>query len=257
MATRNTLTGVTTNEIRISYEHLTRAYSNQPGQELRYSITMLIPKRDAQTKMNIDRATQAAVQEGIEKKWGGRRPPQISLPIYDGDGVRPNGEAFSEECRGHWVMTASSRTQPEVRDLAMMPITEPTEIYSGMYARVYINFFAYDKNGKRGIGCGLGPVQKTRDGEPLAGRVSAEEAFGPATGYPQTTQAYPQQGYAPQPAPQQAYNQPQQGYAPQTYQQPVYAQPAPQIYQQPAPQQTYQQPQQPQPAYDPITGQPL
>ena len=38
-----------------------------------------------------------------------------------------------------------------------------------MYARVTINFFGYARAGKRGIGCGLGNVMKTRDGEPLAG----------------------------------------------------------------------------------------
>ncbi|MBQ1417716.1 MAG: DUF2815 family protein, partial [Selenomonas sp.] len=44
--------------------------------------------------------------------------------------------------------------------------------------------------GKKGIGFGLGPVQKTRDGEPLGGgRMSAAQAFGApqqqaAAGYP-------------------------------------------------------------------------
>ena len=49
-----------------------------------------------------------------------------------------------------------------------------------MYANVCLNFFAYNSTGKKGIGCGLGPVQKTRDGDPLGGRVTAAEAFGTA-----------------------------------------------------------------------------
>ena len=31
--------------------------------------------------------------------------------------------------------------------------------------------------GNRGVGCGLGNVMKTRDGEPLSGRVNAETDF--------------------------------------------------------------------------------
>lgn len=46
-----------------------------------------------------------------------------------------------------------------------------------MYARVTINFFSYNRAGKKGIGCGLGNVMKTREGEPLAGNVSAVADF--------------------------------------------------------------------------------
>ena len=46
-----------------------------------------------------------------------------------------------------------------------------------MYARVTINFFPYDTQGSKGVGCGLGNVMKTRDGEPLAGGASAASDF--------------------------------------------------------------------------------
>ena len=52
-----------------------------------------------------------------------------------------------------------------------------TDIYSGMYARVTLNFYPYDSSGNRGVGCGLGNFMKTRDGEPLSGRVNAETDF--------------------------------------------------------------------------------
>lgn len=190
-------TQVTTGEVRISYEHLLKPYAQQPGAEEKYSATILIPKNDVATKQRLDAAVQAAISEGVTSKWGGVRPPQPSVPIHDGDGLRPNGEAFGEECKGHWVMTASSKQRQDVVDMSMNPIIEPSEIYSGMYARVCLNFFAYNSNGKKGIGCGLGPVQKTRDGEPLGGRVSAAEAFG----VPQAMQygaAMPNEYQAPQ-----------------------------------------------------------
>lgn len=204
-------TQVVTGEVRISYEHLLKPYAHQPGQEEKYSCTILIPKSDVTTKQRIDMAINAAIQDGVSAKWNGARPAQPPIPLYDGDGLRPNGEAFGEECKGHWVMTASSKLQPEVVDTNGNPIFSPSEIYSGMYARVFINFFAYNAAGKKGIGAGLGPVQKLRDGEPLGGRVSASDVFGGAP-------AYPQQQPQPQPQQQQYQTQPQpqyqQAYAP-------------------------------------------
>ncbi|MCL6453582.1 MAG: DUF2815 family protein [Alicyclobacillus sp.] len=181
-------TAVTTGQVRLSYVHLTQPYA-RPGQEPKYSVTVLLPKSDVATKQRIDAAIEAAIQEGIAKVWNGVRPPMIKTPIYDGDGVRANGEAFGPECKGHWVFTASSKQPVEIVDLSLNPIINPTEIYSGMYARVNINFFAFNQNGNRGIGCGLGPVQKVADGEPLGGRApTAQEAFGgfaPPTPTPQ------------------------------------------------------------------------
>ncbi len=195
-------TAVTTGEVRISYEHLLKPHANstQPNAEPKYSVTLLIPKSDIATKQSIDAAIQAAIQEGMTTKWGGVKPPQIPIPIHDGDGVRQNGEPFGAECKGHWVMTASSKNRPEIVDINVQPIISATEIYSGMYARVRVNFFAYLNAGKKGIGCGLGPVQKTRDGEPLAGDVSAEEAFG-GFAPPQTAPGYSQPMYPQQPTP--------------------------------------------------------
>ncbi|GMA52586.1 hypothetical protein GCM10025857_40010 [Alicyclobacillus contaminans] len=244
-------TTVTTGQARLSYVHLLKPYA-RPGQEPKYTVTILLPKSDVATKQRIDAAIEAAAQEGVNKVWNGVRPPQLKTPIHDGDGLRPNGEPFGPECKGHWVFTASSKQPVEVVDINLNPILNHTEIYSGMYARVNVSFFPFSNSGNRGIGCGLGPVQKLADGEPLSGRVSAEQAFGSSPA-PVQPQAPAQPGYAP--AAQAGYGQPAQpGYGqPAAYgqpQQPGYA-PAPQPY----PQQPQAQPQQA--PLDPITGQPL
>jgi len=108
-----------------------------------------------------------------------RLPPSAQIPSnYDGDGVRPSGEAFGAECKGHWVVTASSKQQPMVVHISNTKVQlAETDIYSGMYARVTVNFFPYDNSGSRGVGCGLGNVMKIRDGEPLSGRANAESDF--------------------------------------------------------------------------------
>ena len=129
-------------------------------------------------KQNIDASIEAAAADAQGKIWNGVRPPVMPIPIHDGDGVRENGTPYGPECKGCWVITASSKNKPQVVHQSDIN-TEllPQDIYSGMYARVTINFFGYNRAGKRGVGCGLGNVMKTRDGEALAGGASAAADF--------------------------------------------------------------------------------
>ena len=96
---------VLTGEVRLSYAHLTQPYANpkQPGAKPKYSVTLLIPKTDIATKMDIEQSIEAAAQDAVAKKWGGFRPPQLKSVLHDGDGVRQDGTPFGEECKGHWV----------------------------------------------------------------------------------------------------------------------------------------------------------
>ena len=197
------LTNVTTGEARLSYVYLFKPHAQQPGAEEKFSCTVLVPKSDTATKTRIDAAIEAAKQKGIAGKWNGVCPPVVPIPVYDGDGVRPSdGMPFGPECKGHWVFTASSKADqpPEVVDQNGNPMINQSEMYSGVYALVNVEFFPYAYGGKKGIGCGLGPVKKVRDGEALAGRApSAAEAFGaPAAASPGVTgYAQPQAGQAP------------------------------------------------------------
>ena len=203
------LTNVTTGKARLSYVHLFKPYAHTPGQEEKFSCTVLVPKSDVETKARIDAAIEAAKQKGISDKWNGTCPPIVPIPVYDGDGVRPSdGMAFGPECRGHWVFTASAKADypPEVVDVNMNPIINQSEIYSGIYARVNVNFYPYAFGGKKGIGCGLGPVQKLSDGEALGGSApTAAQAFG--NSHPVSQPAYQQNVQYGQPVPQPAYQQ--------------------------------------------------
>ena len=176
-------TNVTTGDARLSFVHLFKPYAFQPGQEEKFQVTVLIPKTDIDTMNRINAAIEAAKQKGMSGKWNGQCPPAVPTPIHDGDGVRPSdGLPFGPECKGCWVFTASAGTDypPEVVDAQGNPIINQSEVYSGMYARVNVEFFPYMYGPKKGIGCSLGPVQKRRDGEALAGRApTAAQAFGP------------------------------------------------------------------------------
>lgn len=229
---------ITTGKVRLSFCHIWQPQAPQNGGDPKYSVTILIPKSDVATINALYAEMEQAKQAGVNNVWGGTLPPIVKVPLYDGDGVRPSGEPFGPECRGHMVITASSKTQPQVVDLNVQPILNQAEVYSGCYGRVSLNFFAYNQAGNRGIGCGLNCVQKVADGEPLSGGVSAQEAFGGSNTYV-TGSAMPQGS-----SPAQTYQGQQQAAA---YQQPQMYQPQAAAYQQPVMNASV----------DPITGQPL
>lgn len=198
------LTNVTTGKVRLSFVHLFKPYAFTREQEEKFSCTVLVPKTDTDTMARINTAIEAAKAKGVSDKWGGVQPPVIPTPLHDGDGVKPSdGMPFGPECKGHWVFTASAKADypPEIVDIQGNPIINQSEIYSGVYARVNITFFPYAFGGKKGIGCGLGPVQKYADGEALGGSApSASQVFGsqPAHNAPAGqgyTQSYQAQGF--------------------------------------------------------------
>lgn len=182
--TNSNPTRVVTGKVRLSYEHLMKPYANDPSAEPKYSVTVLLPKSESATKARIDKAIQAALEKGRkDKKFKDGVPlDKLPTPIYDGDGFRADGYTeFGPECKGCWVFTASCKQdrKPEIVDAHGNPIIDPSEIYSGIWARVSCEFYPYAVPSRQGVGCGLGNVQKLSDGEPLGGaRVTAADDFG-------------------------------------------------------------------------------
>ena len=171
MAKQNN-TKVVTNEVRLSYANVWEPNSINGG-TAKYSCSIIIPKSDTETVEAINAAIEAALNEGIAK-FGGKVPPRgaLKLPLRDGDTERDD-DAYC----GCWFVNANSTTPPQVVDKYVRPITDHSEIYSGVYARVSIAFYAFNSNGNRGVACGLGNIQKIRDGEPLGGRTNAAAEF--------------------------------------------------------------------------------
>ena len=64
-----------------------------------------------------------------------------------------------------------------IADADRQPILERSEVYSGVYGRASITFYAFNSNGNRGIACGLNNLQKLADGTPLGGHSRAEDDF--------------------------------------------------------------------------------
>ena len=169
----NSKTKVITGVVRLSYANVWEPKSINGGAE-KYSVSLIIPKNDTKTVAAINAAIDAAIEEGIGK-FGGKKPNKaaIKFPLRDGD-IERDDEAYANS----YFVNANSTTAPQIVDQKVQPILDRGEVYSGCYARVSINFYAFNSNGNKGIACGLGNIQKVKDGEPLGGKRNASEDFG-------------------------------------------------------------------------------
>ena len=167
------VTGVNT---RWSYVNAWEAKSINGGTP-KFSVSLIIPKSDTKTVAKIKAAIEAAYHEGEAKLKGSSRtvPPMdaIKLPLRDGDKERPDDPAYANS----YFMNANSNTAPGIVDADCQPILDRSAVYSGVYGRASVNFYAFNSNGNRGIACSLNNLQKIRDGEHLGGKSSAEEDF--------------------------------------------------------------------------------
>lgn len=165
-------TKVVTGKVRFSYLHVFEPFAVDEGQEKKYSVSLIIPKKDKATLAKIEKAIDAAKEAG-KAKFGGKIPAALKLPLRDGDIERPDDEAYEDS----FFLNANARTKPGLVDKALNPIMDQEELYSGCYGRASITFYAFNTSGNKGIACGLNNLMKLEEGENLGGRQSAENDF--------------------------------------------------------------------------------
>lgn len=172
----NPMKVITGPDTRWSYANVWEAKSINGGTP-KFSVSLIIPKSDTRTLNRIKAAIEAAYKEGESKlKGNGKTVPPLSSikqPLRDGDIERPDDEAYANA----YFVNANSATAPGIVDSNLDPILERSEVYSGVYGRASINFYAFNSNGNKGIACGLNNLQKIRDGESLGGKSRAEDDF--------------------------------------------------------------------------------
>lgn len=172
----NPMKVITGKDTRWSYANVWEPKSIN-GSTPKFSVSLIIPKTDVATVKKIKAAIEAAYRDGEAKlKGNSKSVPALSLiktPLRDGDTERPDDPNYA----GAYFVNANSATAPGIVDADCQPILTRSEVYSGVYGRASISFYAFNSNGNRGIACGLNNLQKFRDGEPLGGRASAESDF--------------------------------------------------------------------------------
>jgi len=157
---------------RLSYTHIFNKYN--PGGDSgdgKYMTNVLIPKGEKETVEALQTAIEAAKKAGIIGKWSGKEPKKLDMPLRDGN------EKDDDVYADHYFVNAKCATRPGIVDRKHMPILDEEEIYSGVWAIVSVSFFAYDKNGNKGVACGLNNIMKYKDDTQLGGRSSAATDF--------------------------------------------------------------------------------
>lgn len=170
-------TKVVTGRARASYANVFNARLNELNGKEEYSLTVLIPKEDKETSAKL----KAAMEAAIANKWPNKPPAGLQKPVHDGDGEKPNGGEYGEECRGHWVLNVKSNKRPGIIDANMNDVIDPNEFVSGDYCRVSLGAYAYD-NLRKGVSFGLNNIQVLAKGDPLGGtRSRPQDDFQPVS----------------------------------------------------------------------------
>lgn len=166
-----------TEKVRLSYAQ--NMYEAKPNDrdEMKFGVTLLIPKTDTVT---IDRMKVAAEAVKRTKQPGKDEAFYKAWPrtIHDGDGTKPStGEAYGSECKGCWVVAVSANEKPGI--LSLVPGFNPTtdKANSGDYAKVSLTAFWFDTGTNKGVTFGLNNVLLLERGERIDGRTSAADDF--------------------------------------------------------------------------------
>lgn len=162
---------VKTGKVRMSYVNVFTPRAAVDGGQAKYGVCLLIPKDDKNTLDRMQKAIEAAYEEGKAKH---KLPKNYKSPLRDGDAERPD----SPEYENMMFVNANSHRKPGLVDQNVQPIMDQSEFYSGCWGRATLNFFPFSASVNKGIACGLNNLQKLEDGERLGGGSTAEQDFG-------------------------------------------------------------------------------
>lgn len=164
---------ILTPEFRVSFPKVFKAEAFQEGQDPKYSMVMLFPKKMAPDQQKRMDALKALASATAKAKWGDKMPKNLRSPFRDG--AEKDLPGYEDVI----FVSASSKVKPGLVNEDAEPMLNPEDFYPGCYAHAYLTCYAYDTAGNRGVAFGLSTVQKTRDGDPFAPRNNAQDDFAP------------------------------------------------------------------------------
>ena len=166
-----------TPEGRLMFVNLKQARRIDPknaDETAKFSVTVNFDPAAQKTK--AFKKLKAAVEKTTENKWGDNRPRKLRTPFLTTDDVDPVPDGIED---GDVFIRLNSTSRPEVVDRNVEPVLDLDKVYSGCYGIVNVQCYPWEHpTGGKGVSFGLGPVQKTRDGDPLGGVAKpAAKAF--------------------------------------------------------------------------------
>ncbi len=184
---------VKTKLVRFVYCHLAEPHAFAEGQDAKYSVNILIDKKDSTTIGVIKSGYNAAIQEGVEKfgqSFQGKATPLKREPgttrglLIDCD---QDDRYATSEFAGKYMLAVKSNRPVSVgyrKNGVTYAYSNKDEImenvYSGCYGAITFNLYPFNKVGS-GIAAGLNSVLKVKDGEHLGGQSSVTSDFADAS----------------------------------------------------------------------------
>lgn len=171
-------TKVITNKVRLSFVSVLEPKAFE-GQEPKYSTMVLISKDDKETLDAINGAIKTAYEAAKGDKLKGVKFEKLKTTLRDAEEEFDLEE--NPEMENMMFINVSSKKKPQVvkrEDGLMVKTDSADDVYSGVYASVSMNFFAFNTAGNKGVSAGLNNIMTFCKGDYLGGRASAESDFG-------------------------------------------------------------------------------
>lgn len=176
-----TNTQVVTGKVRISFPNIFTPVESLNGGDLRYTVTVIIPKSNTKDIEKMNAAIKEAAEQGVNSCFNGKMPAVIKHTLKDGDNdIANDGIPLIEkypEYKNSYVIRLSTKFKPVVINAETKEeILNPNEVYSGSMARVSMQFFAYNNKGNAGVSARLMNVAiYVGEGEHLGSFCTGEE----------------------------------------------------------------------------------
>lgn len=174
---------VMTPEFRGDWVHLLQPYlsaedAKDPNKVAKYQTTMLFKKGADLTPLKNAVVKVLTEKFGDKSKW----PKNLRSPFRDQADKEKDGKLPAGYESGAIFIRASSKNKPGVIDTSNNDIIDSSEIYAGCWMKATVHAYYYNHKGNQGVTFELHNVQKQRDGEPLSGRLKAQDEFEPVAG---------------------------------------------------------------------------
>ena len=167
-----TRTGV----VRISFPNLDEPVSFNGGAP-KYTVSLIIDDL-SETLTDIENVIESVERKAWEEGFFDPNiHGNIKSPLREGN-IDMSGK---EEYADKYFVNATSGYKPTLvhnrKENGVLIEAKEGEIYAGSFGIANLTFYPYTFDGGAGIACGLNGIMKTRDGDRLDGRPSAEKLF--------------------------------------------------------------------------------
>lgn len=161
----------------LSYPHLNTPRSVNPGDDPKFGASVLILKTDPQVAQ-----IQAIIEQEKANGWPSGFPANGKVFMKDGAIAFPD----QPDVHGYMIISGNAKAEdkPDVVDMNVQPVMDPSLACAGSICWVAFNSFTYNQNVNKGVGAGLNAVMVTGEMGALGrldGRPSVESMFADVT----------------------------------------------------------------------------